>query len=119
MKSAGFNEAFPRPEGRSSVLTKTRNQKMARSAHAYVRGNTLKFYEWLEGLKANSLPNGPPVWICGDCHVGNLGPVANSSGHIEIQICDWIRPSSATRRTISFAWGCRSPPPRVAPTFPA
>jgi uncharacterized protein (DUF2252 family) len=88
MKSAGFNEAFPRPEGRSPVLTKTRNQKMARSAHAYVRGNTLKFYEWLEGLKANSLPNGPPVWICGDCHVGNLGPVANSSGHIEIQIRD-------------------------------
>jgi uncharacterized protein (DUF2252 family) len=28
------------------------------------------------------------VWICGDCHVGNLGPVANSAGQIEIQIRD-------------------------------
>jgi len=26
------------------------------------------------------MPEGPPVWICGDCHVGNLGPVANVKG---------------------------------------
>jgi uncharacterized protein (DUF2252 family) len=81
-------EAFARPEGRKSVLTNTRNLKMARSAHAYVRGNTLKFYEWLEGLENGALPNGPPVWICGDCHVGNLGPVANSARHIDVQIRD-------------------------------
>src|ERR1700722_7356601 len=61
---------------------------MCRSAHAYVRGNTVKFYEWLGGLKSGTLPNGPPVWICGDCHVGNLGPVANAAGQIEIQIRD-------------------------------
>ncbi len=61
---------------------------MARSAHAYVRGNTLKFYEWLEGLKHGTLPDGPPIWICGDCHVGNLGPVANANGRIEVQIRD-------------------------------
>src|ERR1700730_6889250 len=83
-----IEEAFPRPNARGATLTKTRNLKMSRSAHAYVRGNTVKFYEWLEGQKSGSLPDGPPVWICGDCHVGNLGPVANASGQIEIQIRD-------------------------------
>jgi uncharacterized protein (DUF2252 family) len=66
-----------------------RRLKMARSAHAYVRGNTIKFYEWLDSASAASLvPQGPPIWICGDCHVGNLGPVASSDGKIEIQIRD-------------------------------
>jgi hypothetical protein len=32
---------------------------MARSAHAYVRGNPLKFYEWLESSTARTLPRGP------------------------------------------------------------
>lgn len=60
---------------------------MARSAHAYVRGNTLRFYEWLEAA-GGKLPEGPPIWICGDCHVGNLGPVASAKGHVEIEIRD-------------------------------
>jgi uncharacterized protein (DUF2252 family) len=79
---------FVQPDARVEALNRTRNLKMARSAHAYVRGNTVKFYEWLVGLKTDTLPNGPPVWICGDCHVGNLGPLANATGHIEIQIRD-------------------------------
>ena len=49
---------------------------MARSAHTYVRGSTVSFYEWLESSRRVKLPEGPPVWICGDCHVGNLGPLA-------------------------------------------
>jgi uncharacterized protein (DUF2252 family) len=61
---------------------------MARSAHAYVRGSTQKFYEWLGAQKRRSLPEGPAVWICGDCHAGNLGPIANSEGEVEIQIRD-------------------------------
>jgi uncharacterized protein (DUF2252 family) len=77
-----------RPDSRAAVLARSRDSKMSRSAHAYVRGNTVKFYEWLDGLERGSLPDGPPVWICGDCHVGNLGPVANASGRIEIQIRD-------------------------------
>jgi uncharacterized protein (DUF2252 family) len=81
-------DSFPRPGQRSAVLNKTRNLKMSRSSHAYVRGNVKKFYEWLEGLKSGTLPEGPPVWIGGDCHIGNLGPVANASGQIEIQIRD-------------------------------
>lgn len=61
---------------------------MAGSAHAYMRGNTLKFYEWLETAQG-TLPKGPPIWICGDCHDGNLGPIANSHGNIGIQIRDF------------------------------
>lgn len=61
---------------------------MAASAHAYVRGSTLKFYEWLEDKGARAVPQGPPVWICGDCHVGNLGPLADSEGAIHVQIRD-------------------------------
>jgi uncharacterized protein (DUF2252 family) len=60
---------------------------MATSAHAYVRGNTLKFYEWLEASDS-TLPQGPPVWICGDCHLGNLGPLADIDGRVDIQIRD-------------------------------
>ena len=81
-------EAFIRPADRGEVLVKTRNMKMSRSAHAYVRGNTVKFYEWLESRRRGTLPEGPPIWICGDCHVGNLGPVANATGLIEVQIRD-------------------------------
>jgi uncharacterized protein (DUF2252 family) len=79
---------LPDFEGRQPILLERRNLKMARSAHAYVRGNTLKFYEWLESADRISLPSGPPIWICGDCHVGNLGPVANAKGRIAVQIRD-------------------------------
>jgi uncharacterized protein (DUF2252 family) len=73
---------------RSEVLARLRNVKMARSAHSYVRGNTVKFYEWLENRSGKALPSGPDVWICGDCHLGNLGPVASAEGEIDIQIRD-------------------------------
>jgi uncharacterized protein (DUF2252 family) len=74
---------------RLGVLRTARDLKMARSTHAYVRGSTASFYEWL----ANSpdidlIPNGPSMWICGDCHVGNLGPIAGAHGRIDIQIRD-------------------------------
>jgi uncharacterized protein (DUF2252 family) len=76
------------PDDRQRILTQARNLKMARSAHAYVRGSTVKFYEWLESSRRTKLPEGPPVWICGDCHVGNLGPVADKKGHVSVQIRD-------------------------------
>jgi uncharacterized protein (DUF2252 family) len=78
----------PRPSDRAGILTLTRNAKMARSAHAYVRGNTVKFYDWLNSEKRVALPDGPPVWICGDCHVGNLGPLADADGRVDVQIRD-------------------------------
>jgi uncharacterized protein (DUF2252 family) len=77
-----------RPNDRISVLRLRQSLKMARSAHAYVRGSTVKFYEWLDQQKRGALPEGPPVWICGDCHVGNLGPVAGMDGRVDIQIRD-------------------------------
>ena len=77
----------PRPSGRSDILISARNEKMARSQHAYVRGSTTKFYEWLED-SANRMPAGPSIWICGDCHVGNLGPLADAKGRVDIQIRD-------------------------------
>ena len=59
------------------------------SAHAYVRGNTVQFYEWLRSKSVQaSIPAGPDLWICGDCHTGNLGPVADVEGNIDIQIRD-------------------------------
>ena len=74
-------------EERAAKLMAARNLKMARSAHAYVRGSTAKFYEWLES-GPSSIPDGPPVWICGDCHIGNLGPLADNHGHVAVQIRD-------------------------------
>jgi uncharacterized protein (DUF2252 family) len=70
------------------LLIAERNRKMAASAHAYVRGSTTRFYEWLEASDRPDLPEGPPVWICGDCHVGNLGPVASTNGTLAIQVRD-------------------------------
>ena len=61
---------------------------MAESSLRYVRGSTEQFYQWLATSKAGLVPTGPPIWICGDCHVGKLGPIANAQGHVEIQIRD-------------------------------
>lgn len=73
---------------RQAQLVAKRNAKMARSVHAYVRGSTTKFYEWLNAADIQKMPQGPAIWICGDCHTGNLGPVADAKGNIEIQIRD-------------------------------
>ena len=80
--------AHTAPHDRARVLEQRRVAKMAQSAHAYVRGNTALFYEWLEGLPASHLPTGPAVWICGDCHIGNLGPLAHADGRVDVQIRD-------------------------------
>ncbi len=77
----------PTPDGRAEILIAARNEKMARSQHAYVRGSTTKFYEWLEASRSR-MPDGPSIWICGDCHVGNLGPLADAKGRVDIQIRD-------------------------------
>jgi uncharacterized protein (DUF2252 family) len=78
---------LPTLEDRAAILRDAQRQKMTRSAHAYVRGSTAKFYEWLEA-SAGKIPQGPSVWICGDCHSGNLGPVASAHGQVAVQIRD-------------------------------
>ncbi len=81
-------QKFIEPADRMASLMAARNRKMAASAHAYVRGNTTRFYEWIEASDRRPLPDGPPIWICGDCHVGNLGPVASADGGLAIEIRD-------------------------------
>jgi len=77
------------PQARAAALSTARDQKMAASPAAFVRGSTSRYYDWLKGLEGRSLPEGPAVWICGDCHLGNLGPVANAGGKIQIEIRDF------------------------------
>ena len=83
------HENIREPDDRLPELERRQAIKMASSTHAYVRGNTRDFYRWLaaSGL-AQEVPQGPPVWICGDCHLGNLGPLAGADGRVDIQIRD-------------------------------
>ncbi len=76
------------PADRAAALQAERRRKMAASAHAFVRGSTARFYARLAERDRPRVPQGPPIWICGDCHVGNLGPIASPSGAIAIQIRD-------------------------------
>jgi uncharacterized protein (DUF2252 family) len=69
-------------------LHQRRDLKMARNAHAFVRGSTKYFYEWLETGAGRAIPQGPDVWICGDAHVGNLGPIARCDERIEVELRD-------------------------------
>jgi uncharacterized protein (DUF2252 family) len=84
-----LSKSFVHPANRKTALNQRRRLKMAKSAHAYVRGNTIQFYEWLQRKSVRgSVPAGPDIWICGDCHTGNLGPIADIEGKIDIQIRD-------------------------------
>ncbi|MBB3225999.1 uncharacterized protein (DUF2252 family) [Luteibacter sp. Sphag1AF] len=78
-----------RPRDRESALLEHKNLKMAASAHAYVRGATARFYEWLGEKGASAIPEGPAIWICGDCHTGNMGPIADDKGRVHVQIRDF------------------------------
>ncbi|TCG04487.1 hypothetical protein BZM27_40565 [Paraburkholderia steynii] len=79
---------YPAPDERQPVLAEIRRQKMARSPHAYERGTAAHFYAWVESRSAGTLPEGPAVWICGDCHLGNLGPVADAEGEVAVHVRD-------------------------------
>lgn len=80
---------IPSPDKRHEILLARRNKKMALSPHAYMRGNTSQYYEWLHSQRGHSLPHGPGIWICGDCHLGNLGPLADTDGKVDLQIRDF------------------------------
>lgn len=79
---------YPPPDARQPMLAEIRRQKMARSPHAYERGTAAHFYGWVKSRAAGSLLEGPAVWICGDCHLGNLGPVADAEGQVAVHIRD-------------------------------
>ncbi len=76
------------PAERVPLLVARREAKMTSSAHAYVRGSTKRFYEWLASRRGRSLPRAPSIWIGGDCHVGNLGPLAKKEGDVTIELRD-------------------------------
>ena len=88
MKTSRERSTSPSFANRSKILEARRTKKMASSAHAYVRGSTVQFYKWLEERGEKAVPKGPPVWICGDCHAGNLGPLAAPDGKVHVQIRD-------------------------------
>jgi uncharacterized protein (DUF2252 family) len=77
------------PDERREILLARRNMKMALSPHAYMRGNTTQYYEWLHSQRGHALPHGPGIWICGDCHLGNIGPIADSDGKVDMQLRDF------------------------------
>lgn len=87
-QTSAKSRSCPAPDRRQPRLAEMRRLKMARSAHAYVRGSATRFYEWLDSRRSGTLPDGPAVWICGDCHLGNLGPVADAAGDVAVQIRD-------------------------------
>lgn len=101
-------------EDRAAALERRRRKKMGRSVEAYVRGSTADFYAWLERSHEGEMPDGPPVWICGDCHLGNLGPLADSEGEVRVDIRDFDQTvignpaHDLIRMGLSFASAARS-----------
>ena len=59
----------------------------------------MKFYEWLEVQKRGTLSEGLAVWICGDCHAGNLGPLGMRTAKYACRYAISIRPWSAIHPT--------------------
>jgi uncharacterized protein (DUF2252 family) len=86
--SIGAMSALPTARQRDALLQARQNQKMARSPHRYVRGTTRSFYTWLAQSAHVHVPEGPSIWICGDCHVGNIGPLSDDDGRITLEIRD-------------------------------
>ena len=89
----------PKPSQRRAWLLNGQNLKMAQSAHAYVRGNTAKFYEWLERAEG-TVPDGPASWICGDCHVGTWARLRMPRATLRLGYATSIKRSSAIRHMI-------------------
>jgi uncharacterized protein (DUF2252 family) len=58
---------------------------MAGSAHAYVSGEHGGILRVDREKKLGGLLEGPAVWICGDYHTGNFGPMAALDGRIAIR----------------------------------
>lgn len=69
---------------RQRLLADRKQRKMGRSPEDFVRGTSDHFYAWLASAEGRRLPEGPPIWICGDCHHGNIGPVASRGGRVEL-----------------------------------
>jgi hypothetical protein len=94
------------PKQRAKVLLRTRNLKMARDAHAYVRGSTVKFYEgWKTG--AGSCPRGRRYGSAAIAisEIWDLSLTLTATSTFKFAIS--IRPSSEIPSTTSCGWRCR------------
>jgi uncharacterized protein (DUF2252 family) len=81
-------KSLPEPAERREILLARQQRKMACSPERYVRGSTRQFYDWLRSRTRGRVSDGPEIWICGDCHVGNIGPLADHHGRVAIEIRD-------------------------------
>lgn len=88
VEGTGLTKIPQTPEERIDVLAARRLKKMARSSHSFVRGDTIEHYRWLRELDPQ-LPDGPAIWICGDCHVENFGAVSDGDGDVKVQVRDF------------------------------
>ena len=102
------------PAARADALRQLKEQKTAANAHAFVRAAPKLFYEELEGKKHDALVEGPVVWISGDCHVENLGAVADARGTASIEMNDFdesVRNNpvfDVLRLSLSVSMACRA-----------
>ena len=87
-------QSIVRPGGRASLLENIRKSKMARSPHAYVRGNTIRYYEWLEREESGALPEGSAIWIRGDATSAILAQSETPGARSRFKFVISIRPSS-------------------------
>lgn len=78
---------LPNPGRRGRKLIQLRNRKIAKSVHAFVRGSTTQFYEWLEDSD-RVLPHGPSIWICGDAWLATkVRPLGEDLHHSQHRAC--------------------------------
>jgi uncharacterized protein (DUF2252 family) len=92
----------PSRSQRQRLLDMRRKAKMARSAHAFVRGSTKEFYEWLEGNGRRRVPDGPygfagiATWAIWDRSLTRKAAFTSKFGTL-------IKPLSGIRITTSYA----------------
>jgi hypothetical protein len=94
---------------RATVLQRTRNLKMARSAHAY---DTLKFYELLDDTESSKIPRGTRGMDLRRLPCGQPRPLGDSDG--EDRDLDQSVIGNPPHDLIRSA--CRSQPPHAAST---
>jgi len=111
------NSQVVRPSQRANILSRTRNLKMARDAHAYVRGSTERFYEWLEAEAAPCLPDRQYGFAAiAISAISGRSPMRTDILTFKFAIS--TRPSLEIRRMISSGSAYRWLPPRGGPTSP-
>ena len=73
--------------GRDPQLIQLKYKAMRPDVFAFYRGTCHLFYE--DWPANTSLDNAPPVWICGDLHIQNLGSYKADSRLVYFNINDF------------------------------